>query len=252
MTVIVNNLAINYTDEGHGPVVLLLHGWGDSSDSFTPLTHQLVGWGYRVVRVDLPGFGGSQLPLAAWGVGDYAMFVADFLAKLRLKAAVMIGHSLGGRILLKGVGEGTLHADKLVLLASAGLYKGNSARNLAYRVVAKVGKVATALPPMRPLRISLRQKLYRRAGSDYASSGNLQATFLRVVNEDLSGPASHIHVPALLVWGSADDQTPVSDGHRLHELITGSSLKVVAGAGHFVHLDQPAATAGFIREFLAS
>ena len=76
MKVIVNNLATEFEDEGTGPVLLFLHGWKDSLKTFAPLVPGLAS-DYRVVRLDLPGFGGSEMPSRPWSVSDYVAFVHD-------------------------------------------------------------------------------------------------------------------------------------------------------------------------------
>src|SRR5689334_4037297 len=127
MQVVVDSLLTRYTREGKGKQVLLLHGWGDSAAGFRVLQHALAKK-YCVTAVDLPGFGGTQAPPAPWGLDDYAQFVAHFFTKIEDKPVyAIVGHSNGGAIAIRGLGSGVLNADKLVLLASAGIrgtYKG--------------------------------------------------------------------------------------------------------------------------------
>lgn len=247
MQVIVGATALTYEDSGHGPVMLLLHGWQDSLRTFDPLVADLAPH-FRVVRLDLPGFGQSQLPPSSWGLAEYVDTVEGFLDKLGLKPAVLVGHSLGGRVLIKGVGAGRLSAGHLVLLASAGIGKSKSLRNRAFGLAAKTGKLLAAALPASARR-SLRQKLYSAAGSDYLGAGELKAVFVRIVREDLRAAASQIKVPTLLIWGDRDSETPLADGHLLHRLIAGSRLEIIAGAGHFLHHNEPARIAALIREF---
>jgi pimeloyl-ACP methyl ester carboxylesterase len=184
-------------------------------------------------------------------VRDYVRFTEGFLRKLNIAPQIMVGHSLGGRVLLKGVGGGQLSPERLVLIASAGIAKTATARNRAYAAVAKLGKVLTAVPPLRGLRAGLRRRLYQRAGSDYLTSGPLKDTFLNVVREDLSTSAAAIRAPTMLIWGDTDDQTPVSDGRRLMGLISGSKLRLITGVGHFVHHEKPNEVWALVKEFLA-
>ncbi len=121
MKAIVEGLATEYTDEGHGQVVLMLHGWGDNLHTFDPLLQFILK--YRVVRLDLPGFGNSEKPQDVWGVQEYANFVRAFCAKLDIVPEAILGHSFGGRIILKGVGTGVLSPQKIILIASAGIAK---------------------------------------------------------------------------------------------------------------------------------
>ena len=91
MRVIVNHLDTQYFDQGHGPLVLCLHGWGDQTRTFDDLASVLEPQ-YRVMRLDLPGFGGTQIPPADWSVADYVQFVAAFIDKLQLEPYSLIGH----------------------------------------------------------------------------------------------------------------------------------------------------------------
>ncbi len=250
MKIIVNNLAVEYDEQGSGPVILLLHGWKDDLHTFDALIPLLSG-SARVVRLDFPGFGGSQLPSEAWGVGEYARFVEDFCQKLRITPEILVGHSFGGRIALKGIAEGLFHPRKLVLIGSAGLAKHRTMRALAFNALAKAGKVVLSFFPT-SIQESFCRKLYQKAGSkDYLTAGALKETFLKVTQEDLSETARAIKVPTLLVWGEDDTETPLSDGKRLHGLISGSRLEVIEGAGHFVHQERPEEIAKMIKRFVS-
>ena len=81
-----------------------------------------------MVAVDLPGFGGSEAPPAAWDLDDYAAFLEAFLRKLALDwPYAIIGHSNGGALAIRALSSGTLKADKLVLLAASGVRTGGQA-----------------------------------------------------------------------------------------------------------------------------
>jgi len=183
---------------------------------------------------------------------NYMQFVADFMQKLGLKVDVLIGHSLGGRIIIKGSGSNVFHPKKIVLIASAGIAKRKTVRNQILKGIAKTGKAITSIPPFSSMREKLRSKLYRYAGSDYNNAGPLKDTFVKLIGEDLSASAKSISVPTLLLWGDHDTETPLSDGERLSRLIPGAILKVFPGTGHHVHQERPAAIAEAIKEFIGT
>lgn len=248
MKIIVQNMATEYRDEGSGPAMLFLHGWQDNLHTFDSLVPLLSG-DCRIVRLDLPGFGQSEAPRTAWHIDDYAGFVAEFIKKTGISVDVLIGHSLGGRIALKGMASKTLDAQKIVLIASAGIAERNTFRILFFRRLAKIGRFVTAVPPFGFFREALRRRLYQRLESDYLSAGPLKETFLNIINQDLSDSAKAITKPVLLIWGSEDRETPLRDGQRLATLIPGAALEVISGAGHFVHQEKPQEVAGLIRKF---
>jgi pimeloyl-ACP methyl ester carboxylesterase len=248
MKVIVKGLATEFQDEGSGPVLLMLHGWGDSLHSFDLLTHRLGG--YRIVRLDLPGFGGTELPKGEWNVGDYARFVQEFCKKIDITPQYLIGHSFGGRVSIQGLARGILSAKKLILTASAGVADRPTVQNNAFIAIAKIGKVLLK-PFPQSWYLNLRRELYNVTGGDYVSAGALKETFIKVISEDLSVDASQIKIPVLLIWGEDDFVTPVSEGKKLNELIEDSKLHILHGAGHFVHQQKIDEVTDLIKKFLA-
>lgn len=253
MNVITQGIFTSYSDDGAStaPVILLLHGWGASAQNFGHLAGELAPT-YRVLRLDLPGFGGSQVPPEPWHVEDYAKFVAAFLQKLDVKElSAVIGHSFGGRVIMKAASHNLFSAQRIVLLGSAGVKHSQTARNQTFKLFAKAGRAATSMPGLSRLRGRLRSKLYAAAGSqDYLAAGPLRQTFINTINEDLQADAASIRVPTLLIWGENDQDTPVADARLLHQLIPESQLKVIPAAGHYVHLDASKDVTAHIKAFL--
>jgi pimeloyl-ACP methyl ester carboxylesterase len=247
MKIIVEGLATEYRDDGQGPVLLMLHGWGNSLRSFDGLCATLQG--YRIIRLDLPGFGGTEKPPGPWDLLEYVGFVEAFCTKLNVRPDILLGHSLGGRISLKGLEQGKLSCKKLVLIASAGVAKRHTVRNILFATLAKAGKML--LYPLPPSYYqAMRRKLYASARSDYFSVEGMSETFANIAREDLAERAAHITVPTLLIWGADDTTTPLSEGERLHALIGDSKLVVIPSAGHFVHHERTAEVARHIKEFI--
>jgi len=246
MQVVVKGHAVTYQQTGHGPDVLLLHGWGSDLHAFDPLVPELVEK-FRVTRFDWPGFGGSEVPTSDWGVPEYAEFLAAFMAKKKLESPTIIAHSFGGRVVLNALARG-LKLHKLVLVGSGGV-PAAAGRRAGYRAVAKVGKVATVLLP--GVRQKLRKKLYPHAGAtDYLTAGPLRETFKRTVSFNSLPDAAKVKVPALLIWGAEDAETPVAQGEQLHQAISGSRFEIIYQAGHYVWLDQPKAVEQLLEEWL--
>lgn len=248
MQIIIKNLAVEYDDRGSGKIIVMLHGWKDNLYTFDKIVRSLSDE-FRIIRIDMPGFGGSEAPPNSWHLDDYVRFVNGFFIKLDIKPDILIGHSFGGRITIKGVATGTLSAKKIVLISSAGVARRKTFKNFTLAVLAKVGRVITAIPPFSIWKQKIRRKLYEAIGSDYFRAGELSGTFVNVVNEDLGLLSEQIKIPALIVWGAEDDTTPISQGVRLNKLIPGSKLEVINGAGHFVHKEKPEEVAELIREF---
>jgi pimeloyl-ACP methyl ester carboxylesterase len=249
MQVIVDSLLINYDVVGTGKkVILALHGWGDSATTYQSLAKHF-GKKYKFVAVDLPGFGKSQLPNSIWGLADYARFVASFTKKLNINTSILIGHSNGGSIAILGLAEGFLTADKLVLLASAGIRDRHKGRKRFIKLLTKSGKLATFwLPSQHKAR--LQNQLYSRVGSDMLIAPELQETFKKTVEQDIQPQAKKIVAPTLLIYGENDNATPVVYGELYHQLIADSTFEVVGEAGHFVHIDKEKTVINLIEDFI--
>lgn len=247
----VKNLNISYSKKGSGPALVLLHGWGSSKETFNYLAGSLADH-FTVIALDFPGFGGSELPANAWSVGDYAQFVADFIAQLEINEVhAYIAHSFGGRVCIKGVADGVLKPEKLVLIGSAGVKYSNSVRNILYALVAKVGKVVFSIPGLKKYSAAARTQLYQSAKSqDYLSAGTMRQIFVNAINEDLTPLLNNVHVPTLLLWGSEDNQAPLADARVMQKNIPNVTLRIQQRAGHFVHTEQPQKVAAWVAEFL--
>lgn len=108
-------------DAGSGPAVVLLHGYGDSSDGWRRAVPALLRH-HRVIAIDLPGFGRSLHPRPhADLAGYYSDFFADLAKQLRIERTAVVGHSLGGALALTIALKRPHNVDRLVLIAPAGL-----------------------------------------------------------------------------------------------------------------------------------
>lgn len=240
-------MVVEYEDQGSGDVILLLHGWGNNLHSFDEILENL-GVNYRVVALDLPGFGKSQMP-DDWNLNDYINCVKDFCQKLAIIPDILVGHSFGGRIIIKGIAEKKFTAQKLVLLAPAGVSKNGFYKKIL-KVVSKLGRSVFYIPPFLFWRNKIKKIFYKKIGSDFLDQGKMKKIFELVVGEKLDKYAKKINIPVLLVWGKEDTVTPLVDGKLLSSLISGSSLKIVSNAGHFVHQEQSKEVSNLIKDFI--
>lgn len=236
--VIINGLNINYTDTGEGKTIVLFHGWGAKKEAFAPVVQRLSQY-MRVVALDFPGFGKSDEPKEIWDVESYALFMKEFIAAADCEGAIWLGHSFGGRVIIKLFEKMDIKPNKIVLVDSAGI-KPKRGMNYYIKVYSyKLGKKILKLPLIN--KTGLYEKLVKNAGSsDYkVLSDNMRATMSRVVNEDLRGYLPKINVPTLLIWGDKDTATPIADAHIMDSLLPDSGIVVLEGAGHFSYLDRP-------------
>lgn len=239
MMATVGERSVHFTQAGQGEDVLLLHGWGVDGKSLSPVAeHLALRW--RVSVPDLPGFGGTPAPEAAWGTADYAELVRGLLDRLRIERAHVVAHSFGGRIALYLSAHWPERVGRLLLVDSAGL---RPKRTLRFHLKVGTFKFLRGflnLPVWGTLGTRAVDSWSRRFGSrDYQNaSGAMRGTLVRVVNEDLRHLLPSIAAPTLLVWGGDDTATPVGDAHIMEKLIPRARLIVYPGAGHFSYLDR--------------
>jgi pimeloyl-ACP methyl ester carboxylesterase len=221
---------------GHGPPVLLLHGWGADIESLTPVYEDLVR-SYTVYAFDFPGFGHSSLPPAAWGVADYAALTLRVMDALTLEQPHLICHSFGGRVAIMLAAHHPDRVGRLVLVDSAGVRGRRSFKAHLKRLIASLGKCLAKYGGS--VGKNMRDALYRRIQSqDYANAGPLRATLVKVINEDLTPLLPRIKSPTLLVWGEHDHDVPRSAAQVMARSIPDAQLVVFENAGHFAYLDQ--------------
>lgn len=239
MQIIVNSLLTTYSRVGNGKnIILFLHGWADSGKTFDDLAEQIIKGDskYSAILLDLPGFGGSSASKDAWGLSDYAAFVADFMAKTKLQPQIIVGHSNGGAIAIHGLANNIFTAEKLILIASAGI-RQKSAKKTLLRGLAAPAKVALKATPSTAQK-RIKKKFYSAIGSDYLIAEHMQETFKKIVSQDVRLDAAKLTIPVCLIYGEDDSSTPPQYGEILASAIRGSGLNVIPLAGHFVHQEQ--------------
>jgi pimeloyl-ACP methyl ester carboxylesterase len=212
------------------PLLVWAHGWGHTHRNLLPLAEATRRLGGSVL-LDLPGFGASPPPSEVWGTEDYADAIAEFLAARPAERRVWIGHSFGCRVGLQLAARHPGLVDGLFLIAAAGLPRTRSwpeqvriaARRWAFRA-------ARRLTPEGPRRDALRARF---GSADYARAGELRPILVKTVGEDLSEVARAIRVPAVLLYGDRDGETPPEIGARLNRLMPQSRLVILRGFDHW-------------------
>ena len=247
----IDGININYIDEGTGTAVLMLHGWGSSVEPWRPIVNSLKDC-CRFVAPDFPGCGKSGSLKSPWTVDDYADFVLKFIDKLGLQNPILVGHSNGGRVIMKLCGEKKLSPPKIVLIDAAGLKpKTTLKKKLRVRTFKTVKRVLT-LPVIKNYTAETLKKARAHFGSaDYNNATPvMRTTLVNLVNTDMEPIVSNISCPTLLLWGDLDEDTPLYMAKRLQELIPDAGLCVLKGTGHFSFLQKPYDTYAILKSFL--
>ena len=238
MEVNVSGIPANCSVTGEGPeTVLILQGWGTNESLYAELARHL-SKSMRVILPELPGFGKTPEPERPYDAGDYAAFALELLRVLGVERTHLIGHSNGGRVIIKlctSPHEG-VEFSRLVFIDSAGIVHPKS---LSAKLRQKAFKAGAGL--LAPFPKALESFRSRHGSADYRSASPvMRQTLVRLVNEDMRSLLPLIDNPALLIWGTEDTDTPIGDARIFQSLLKDSGLVEVRGAGHYSYLEQPA------------
>ena len=254
--VVIFGQKIRYVEAGSGPAVILLHGLGGSSQSWTftvaPLAEK-----FHVIVPDQIGFGTSDKPVINYRVRTYVDFLNELYKQLKIERATLVGHSMGGWIAATFTITFPEKVDRLVMADAAGyappanfdfksLYGLNpSTREGMKELTAKVffNKSFTTDAMVDQL---LAQRM--SAGDGYTINSLIESVGRR--EDFLDGVLDRIKVPTLIVWGREDGLVLLSDGERLQKEIANSKLIVFDRCGHFPQVEKAGEFNAALLEFL--
>ena len=248
-----NVMTLNVSDTGSGEAVLLLHGWGTNLAVYKSIIDYLTPY-KRVISYDIPGFGESAEPPFAFSTDDYADLALCVLKNLGITEVTLIGHSHGGRTILNLASRENpgVVIKKIILIDSAGIVpKKTFIQKLRVKKY-KLCKAILSLAPVKKLFPDAIDKYKAKHGSaDYkAVSGNVRDSLVKVVNDDYRERMKNIKASTLLIWGTKDDATPLSDGEYMEKNIPDAGLVKVEGGSHYSFLDNPGLVQRVIFSFL--
>lgn len=256
----IDNIRVNFIDEGTGDCVLLLHGWASNIALFKGII-DLLKVNHRVIALDMPGAGKTGEQDNPWYVDDYVNFVMKFLKDRKVFSFSVLGHSFGGRVILKmndklqsfeKNGEKIFQIEKVVLVDAAGIKPVKTWKQRVSLQAYKIARTIMSIPPLKamyPDAIDMMRK--KRGSADYNSATPImRQTLVNVVNEDLRYLLPKITAPTLLIWGDRDTATPLADALIMEKEILNAGLVVVEGAGHFSFLENPILVHRVLQSFL--
>ncbi len=262
----VAGLRLHVRDSGpeDGPAVVMLHGFGSSLHTWEPWA-QALGDQYRVIRLDLPGFGLT----GADPTGDYSdargvAVLEALLDRLGVGRASLIGNSLGGRLAWRFALQHPERVDRLVLISPDGFASPGFAYGKPAEVPAMVRLMRYALPkamvrsslaPAYGDPAAMTDALATRYYELMLAPGVREAMIARLEQVRLEDPAPllpRIRAPTLLLWGERDAMIPLANAKDYLRLLPDARLQVLPGLGHVPQEEAPAVALAPVRAFLNS
>lgn len=253
----IDGISVNYAVKGEGEYVFILHGWGANLEVYNSVADVLAEK-YTVVSFDFPGFGKTPEPPEIWDVSAYADFTEKFISSFGQSKVILMGHSFGGRVILKLVSKENLafSVSKILFVDSAGVMPKRSKKQNFITRIYKAGKFFLSIYPVRKMFPDALENLRKKFSSaDYASaSEKMRGVLVKTVNEDLTPLMKNVKCTTLLIWGVNDTATPYSDAEIFEREISSGGADVgiakIENAGHYSFLDQPYVFGKIIRSFL--
>jgi len=255
-----NGISLSYGDRGHGPAVVLLHGFPLSRDMWHPQEEALAQAGFRLITPDLRGFGESEVPEGPYSMSLFSDDVVALLDHLEIDRAVIGGMSMGGYILLnllERYPERVVAACFITTRSSSDSETAKAGRLALLERMKKEGtgsmaELSTAtLLAGETLRRNpeLVNTVYRWMTSvDLRGiEGALHALLER---KDYSAQLKNFDLPSLVIGADQDSAVPPEDLQILSEGLPNNELCIVPQAGHMANLEQPEAFNECLLRFL--
>lgn len=250
----IDGVRIHYQEKGAGTTLVLLHGFTSSTyswkDVFEPLSRN-----FRVIAVDLKGFGFSGKPDGDYTRRAQSQLITNLLNHLRIEKSWLVGSSMGGEVALNLALANPQRVAGLILIDSGGVeVKGGSSLAPGYVRLPFVGRVFTALALIsdKLVREGLEKSFFDDAKVtaervDYyhrplkTRGGQLAALRARTqagqfpVEQDLG----RVNARTLIIWGAEDAVIPLAAGRTMHSLIRDSKLVIIEKCGHLPQEEMP-------------
>ncbi|HEX3510148.1 MAG TPA: alpha/beta fold hydrolase [Solirubrobacteraceae bacterium] len=262
-----------YRIAGSGPPVVLIHGMLNSSSHWEAVASALAT-DHTVIAPDLIGHGDSAAPRGDYSLGAHAASIRDLLAAIGVDRATVVGHSLGGGVAMQFFYQFPQRVERLALISSGGLGRDVSP---LLRTAALPGTSALLSLTIHPRLLGAMWSGGRRMRARGLGAGvYLQAiaralrplqtaearqAFLHTLRSVIDIHGQRVSatdrlylleaIPTMIVWGGRDNTIPISHGRSAAEAIPGSRFAEIPRAAHFPHLEEPAALAALLAEFIA-
>jgi pimeloyl-ACP methyl ester carboxylesterase len=260
----VDGLKVYYKETGPqgAPALLLLHGFGSSLQAWDDWSVKLEQK-YRVIRMDLPGFGlTGASPAHDYSEEKDLSVLTHFADKLGLEKFSVIGHSMGGKMAWSLAASQPERVQALVLMAPDGFPETKDIGTKPYEVPAIMGLIKYVLPkylvrksiePAFAEADALNDALVNRY-FDMLRAPGVRGAILERSNQTLyTDPVPRlktIKAPTLLIWGEQDQMIPSTNAQSYASVLSNSTTVLVPKLGHLLHEEQPEKGLTAVMQFL--
>ncbi len=246
---------VPYYRGGAGPVIVLLHGFGDSKVSFV----QAAGYftdRYDVILPDFPGFGETeQRPERNYSIAAQRETLRALLDSLKVERVILAGNSMGGHIAASFTLAYPDRVEKLILLNAAGLRLDDP---LPYKPAEKALQNEEEFDAMIKGTFFTTPWVPRPFKLRFIEESQRNFAWLNRVKEDIRGGEDYIlndriraiKAPTLIIWGDYDTVVRPLHAPVWRDSIAGSKMIMLKNVGHAPQYEDPARTAALIREFI--
>jgi len=266
----IHGSTVNYVDigSGDGEPVVFVHGLGGQWQNWLENIPR-AAQARRVVALDLPGFGLSEMPRAEISISNYARCVEALCQRLELGRVAVVGNSMGGFVSSEVAIRYPERLERLVLVSAAGISSASVYRApalLAGRVAAVMTAYTAARhrkmarrPVTRHAALSLVARHPSRLAPDVAwealikgaGKPGFQPALRANLVYDFRDRLPEIAAPTLIVWGENDSVISVQDANEYERLISDSRKVVMKDTGHVPMLERPLTFNDVLMDFLA-
>lgn len=265
----IDGMQVHYKDEGTGFPIVLLHGTAASLHTWDDWTTEL-SKKYRVIRLDLPGFGiTGPNKNADYSIESYVKFLHQFLSKINVNEYYLAGNSLGGNIAWNYAAEHSEKVTKLILIDASGL-PTNKEQPFVFKMAKTpiLSSLFLYITPKYFIEKNMKEvyeddskisdELIDRYHKMVLREGNRQAFIDRAKTDFTpnefknSEKLKTILTPTLLIWGAKDTWIPLDNGKRMNNLLPNATLYVIKNSGHVPMEENPKESLFILNEFLAN
>jgi pimeloyl-ACP methyl ester carboxylesterase/CRP-like cAMP-binding protein len=272
-TYTVDGVRIYAREEGPrtGQLAVCLHGWSSSWYALSPLI-PLLARRFRVLAVDLPGYGNSERLPERTTIARYAQLIAHLIQDLTDSPAVLVGHSMGGMISVTLALRYPQLVDRMVLLCPTISGHLSTYINLVVSPITMLERhpiASRAVAVLEPSMLAVTDRIMRPASfaerteitdADYArlradarraGEGRVRAEcYWAMRRNDLRGSLGKLQTPGLVIWGAEDNTVPLRDAGVVADEWPGVDLRIVPKAGHWPQFEAPALTRRVVAAYL--